>query len=384
MKTYKRWFHTTIFLILLLIAGIMLFNYIIDPHNIFKTKTYSRFNVKKIELNEYLQQARAIVHQKPEVIFLGSSRVRIGLDPQYYELLTGEPAYNAGLSSSTPSIQLNYLKYALKNNPNVKTVVLGLDFAAFKENTKRHVHYDEERLQTKWYTFDDWTQQTLSISATKASLKVMYDNWFTTIKYTTDNYALDGRQKEEALLPIREQLLGNGENFYYVHLQSYIGEDGFYRNYKLSDEQMDDFKKIIALCKENEIELFLFINPAHAMQWEAIQLAGIWDEFEQWKQELVSLAPIWDFSGFHAVSITPPDRFDDYIDQSHYRKHIGNYIFQRMLHKNEEQVPLDFGVQLSEYNINEHLAVIRDQKANWEADNSDIIHRMQEMYPMEQ
>lgn len=362
----------------------MLFNYIIDPHNIFKTKTYSRFNVKKIELNEYLQQARAIVHQKPEVIFLGSSRVRIGLDPQYYELLTGEPAYNAGLSSSTPSIQLNYLKYALKNNPNVKTVVLGLDFAAFKENTKRHVHYDEERLQTKWYTFDDWTQQTLSISATKASLKVMYDNWFTTIKYTTDNYALDGRQKEEALLPIREQLLGNGENFYYVHLQSYIGEDGFYRNYKLSDEQMDDFKKIIALCKENEIELFLFINPAHAMQWEAIQLAGIWDEFEQWKQELVSLAPIWDFSGFHAVSITPPDRFDDYIDQSHYRKHIGNYIFQRMLHKNEEQVPLDFGVQLSEYNINEHLAVIRDQKANWEADNSDIIHRMQEMYPMEQ
>jgi len=382
MKTYKRWSHITIILTLLFIAGIMLFNYIVDPHNVFKTKTYSRLNAKKIESNEYLLKARDIVQQKPDVILLGSSRVRFGLDPQHYELLTGVPAYNAGLSSSTPAIQLNYLKYALKNNPKLKRVVLGLDFAAFKENSKQHVHYDEERLQTTWFTFVDWNEQTLSISATKASLKVLYDNWHNTTKYTTDTYATDGSHKVESLLPMREQMLLNGENYFYIHLKGYIGDEGYYRNYKLSDEQMNDLKQIIALCEENEIELFLFINPAHAMQWEAIELAGVWDEFEKWKQELVSLAPIWDFSGFHTVAITPPDRFDDYIDQSHYRKHIGNYIFQRMLHKNEEQVPKDFGVQLSEHNINEHLAVIREKKANWEVENSNVIELMQEMYPM--
>jgi len=382
MKTYKRWSHITIILMLIFIAGIMLFNYIIDPHNVFKTETYPKINAKKMESNEYLLKARDIVQQKPDVIFLGSSRVRIGLDPQYYELLTGEATYNAGLSSSTPAIQLNYLKYALKNNSKLKRVVLGLDFAAFKENSKLHIQYDEERLHSKWFTFDDWNEQALSISATKASLKVLYDNWLNTTKYTTDTYALDGSQKEESLLPLREKMLQKGENYFYIHLKGYIGDEGYYRNYILSDEQMNELKQIIAICKENEIELFLFINPAHAMQWEAIELAGIWDEFEQWKQELVALAPVWDFSGFHTVAVTAPDRFDDYIDQSHYRKHIGNYIFQRMLHINEEQVPHDFGVLLSEHTINEHLAVIREQKADWEANNSDVIELMQEMYPM--
>ena len=129
----------------------------------------------------------------------------------------------------------------------------------------------------------------------------------------------------------------------------------------------------------HNIGLTLVIAPSHARQLETIAAAGLWNDFEAWKRMLVvidaeearkagrSAFAIWDFSGYSEVTTEPFPALDDsrpmrwYYDSSHATPAAGDRVLDR-LSGNEDPA---FGVMLTAWNIESHLAGIRAARARW-------------------
>ncbi|QMV44069.1 hypothetical protein [Cohnella cholangitidis] len=377
MRKYKKWVYTAQGLLIASIVLIVAFNYVVDPYQIYRTPTATGFNLKKLSNQEYLWKARLIADNKPDVIFLGSSRTSRGLDPEYYTQITGDQAFNIGLSGANVYVELRYLEYALLNNKSLKTVYVGLDFEGFNKYSETTM-LDGKRLESVSYIKNDLLSTLFTKQSLLDSIRVLKMNR-SIIPPNVDEFLSNGSNSEVGLVTRNQQLLERQQNRFFDHLKDHLDSKQIYANYELSHQHLDAFRKIVSLCSENNVDLHVFIQPSHALQWEGIQTSGLWGEFEEWKREVVTITEVWDFSGYNSITTSPPDRFDTYLDQSHYRKHIGNYVFNRTLHINEESVPDDFGFLLTRDNIEEQLTRIRNERDKWEKANPDIVMKVEEL-----
>lgn len=378
-KQYRNWSLTVIILCMLVIGFVVTLNFLVDPYNIFESPTYEGFNKQKIESKEYMLKAKEIVNQKPETIFLGSSRTRQGLSPSYYERIVGEDAYNLGLSGATINVQLKYFEYALNNNPSLKRVIIGLDFEAFNRFGTNPISFNEERLSTKRLNKEDLLLNLFTIQTLIDSKQVIQENRENISILTQDILLEDGSHNESVLLNIHKGMIKEGINPFYKYLQEYLVSDQLLAKYDLSDKVVSYFRELVDLCEENQIELIVFIQPTHALQWTGIEKTGLWAQLEQWKKEIVHITSVWDFSGYNSITTTSTENFDVYLDQAHYRKKVGNLILQQILQVGTEKVPSDFGVYLTEENIQSHLYKIRADRDEWMADNPLVVQRIDQM-----
>jgi hypothetical protein len=83
---------------------------------------------------------------KPELVFVGSSRMREGFDPALIDPALHVKSFNYGVSSITPYEARRYFEDALAQ-PSVKTVVMSLDaFSGGDDAAKTGTGFDELRL----------------------------------------------------------------------------------------------------------------------------------------------------------------------------------------------------------------------------------------------
>ena len=168
---------------------------------------------------------------------------------------------------------------------------------------------------------------------------------------------------DNGFFPHREPNNGKTEWRFSNIIEQYFG---YHTQYKLSEDRFNDFKKIVEFCRQNNIELIVFISPSHATQWEALRVTDRWDSFEEWKRKMVAITPVWDFSGYNSVTSEPIQPImSNYVDNSHYTPNIGDFVLNRILSHNVEQVPEDFGVLITSENIEQHLAKIRSDREEW-------------------
>ncbi|HAC64211.1 MAG TPA: hypothetical protein DCF68_11885, partial [Cyanothece sp. UBA12306] len=106
--------------------------------------------------------------------------------------------------------------------------------------------------------------------------------------------------------------------------------------------------------------------------WEAIQVTGEGKTWEQWKRELVKIAPVWDFSGYNSITTQPiNDVMENYTDNSHYTEKVGNLVLNRIFSYQLDQVPDDFGVLITPENIDNHLKKINQKRKQWLENNQN-------------
>ncbi|MFZ3591745.1 hypothetical protein ACOI1C_21640 [Bacillus sp. DJP31] len=379
MRQYKKWYLYLIICSLISIICIIIFCFMIDPYKIYNTPTIKHYNLKKIESKEYLMKARQVATNKPEVIFLGSSRTRLGLDPDYYYQATGEIAYNIGLSGANIYEQMRYFDYALKSNPNLKRVIIGLDYEGFNTYRNNTIAFVDSRLDTHLLIKEDLLSTLLSEQSLKDSIKVFIDNIKDEQKYTRSVFLPNGSHNESEIVIRNEVLLKNGRNPFYEHLNEHLNNEEILKNYKLSDQKLQNFIRLVNLCEVNNIKLDVFLPPVHAIQLEGIRKAGLWNDFERWKKEIVAITPVWDFFGYNSITTKPPINFEFYTDQSHYRKNVGNLIFNSILDIHLDAVPGDFGIILTKENIDLHLKAIREDRRDWAESNPGIVRKINEL-----
>ena len=173
-----------------------------------------------------------------------------------------------------------------------------------------------------------------------------------------------------------------------------------YAGYSYSQNRLNLFREIIADCLANDIELYLFISPVHARQIEAISIMGLFSTFEQWKRDLVTIveeeakkhdkpAPLlWDFSGNNSITterIPLPqtsETMEWYRESSHYTKKLGDIILDLMLNypqKNPDATD-DFGTTITTKNIEEHLAIIRQDRQQYRINYAFEISEVQRLF----
>ena len=345
--------------IVLSISGISLANFLIDPYDIFRHNKLWESNLTKPEKSnqDRLYKTIDIINIKPDIILLGSSRLKQSLNPDHVAFSNEETVYNFGIDASNTRELLSYLENSYINQKNLKQVILGIDHYMFNEFDKRQDAFLQKRLKNKHIILTDLLNTLFSQDALIASKNTIKENW------NLPKKTQDLVRGDNGFFPHREPNNGKTEWRFSNIIEQYFG---YHTQYKLSEDRFNDFKKIVEFCRQNNIELIVFISPSHATQWEALRVTDRWDSFEEWKRKMVAITPVWDFSGYNSVTSEPIQPImSNYVDNSHYTPNIGDFVLNRILSHNVEQVPEYFGVLITSENIEQHLAKIRSDREEW-------------------
>lgn len=357
---YSLIFFTATFLPMLSVG---LFNWSIDPYDLFNTPNFLGVNHEKVKKdnNDRLFKAVDITRLKPKIILMGSSRTKQGLNPEHPALKDDNPAYNLAINGPNFYEVRRYIEHAIANQPDLQQIILGVDFFMFNANLANQPSFEEKRLGKNNIIIKDavnalFSLDTFNVSreTIDASLKTADEN---------NNYG------ENGFMPNRNADNGATEWRFQQSIKLYFE---LHSDYQFSQQYWSDFVKIVELCRQNNIDLKVFISPAHATQWEAIEVTGRWDVFEQWKRQLVEITPVWDFSGFNSItteSIKP--QMNNYVDNSHYSPEIGNLIIDRLFDYKSDTIPQDFGVLLAKDNLEQHLKKIERDRTLWIKNNPE-------------
>lgn len=377
MKSSKNIYHrfNLTFLAVTLpgLLGFGTFNILVDGSGIFNSPKIANFNELKPAIYSHVRLFKAVgvSRKKPKNIILGSSRSDIGLDPDHPSLAS-DSAYNLALVGPNMYEVRRYFEHALANQPELKTVVLGIDFFMFNENWDNSPDFDEARLGRKSPKIQDLINASLSLDALDLSKQTVGASVQSDAYYLYKSNGLRyvyGNKPDEPLKVKFEKML-----------TEFLRGERSYPNYRSSQSFLNDFRLLVETCKEKNIDLKVFISPIHVTQLEAINTAGVWSEFEDWKRQVVEITPVWDFSGYNSITTEPiSNQMKNYWDSSHYRKEVGDLILNRLFEVNEKVVPEDFGTLLTTNNIESELEKRSADRVAWEKNDPDLLKFVQDL-----
>ncbi|WP_199306660.1 hypothetical protein [Anabaena sphaerica] len=365
---FNKWFLLTIAICILMVVSV---NFVIDPYDIYKTPNFLGINHEKPgkQSNDRLFKAIDIIRIKPLTVFLGSSRTKQGLNPDHPGLSNAESIYNLALDGAVSYEILRYLQHTLKNQPNLKEVIFGIDFFMFNKFLGNQPGFDENRLEKNYLFPSDIMNSLFSLDTLEVSRKTILAS------LQQENY--DKYYGENGFMPNSKYRDGKAKIWFTKSINIYFQ---FNYKYKFNDKYFEDFQKIVKICREKNIKLKVFISPSHAIDLESIRVTGEWQTFENWKRKILKVTPVWDFSGYNSITTEPlQDVMENYADSSHYTKPVGDLILNRILGYKEKEVPADFGVLITPENIESHLAKIRADREEWVKNRKSELELVQNL-----
>jgi len=398
MKTrrFNNYLKTLIGLIFLMCSIVIVFNRLIDPFGLFWGPSIEELNTNKplFSANQRMAKPYIIRRLEPTGIILGSSRAQFGFDPSHPGW-NGENIYNFAIPSPNLYEILRHLQHAEAVAP-IDTVVLSLDFYLFNANETFNSNapdFEETRLENSnenillnFPIYDFIVPEAVfSLSALNASIQTIL------------------RQKE----PIR--FLKNGMHDPYwnsnniekrggVRFFSQEVERGFYKknlhNYSyISNTQntWDIYKEILKICYLKNINLKIITSPVHARFLEVISTKGLWQTYNAWLRNLVSINdemasdlnmsqfPIWSF-GYNKYTTESLPLLEDkrtemlwYWETTHFKKELGDLILDHILNYKTADINDQFSEPLNKDNIGEYLDMLASDRNTWRLQNSKVI-----------
>lgn len=358
-----KWTHTW-FIIILLIPLTGLFNYAIDPYGFNKFFLINNMNSVKEE-NPFVIKYKMprLKNGKWSNLLLGTSRIGV-MDTIIVDKYLGGKTFSMSLPLSAMPVQFDSFLYAVKFN-KIKNIIYGIDFMTFNKNLKLNDDYvqfkNELRSFGQFYTYDIY----FNIKTLNKSIYTIQNNISGQPKHYPF-YTESGMRN----YPDFEQRLSSGyldvETEISKHIKMYFKEGGVYSNYEYSSEYMQMFKKVVKYCRENEINLYVYIPPIYFKHFYAIREAGLKKEFEKFKKELVKITDFIDFTGINSVTINK----NNFLDSSHLEKELTGAVMDKLFKPTNSTIYLDFGTMVTKENIEEHL---KDQHNQYRKINLENI-----------
>ncbi len=365
-----RYFFHFLFASLLLSATLAGFNWWVDPYAIYHKQTSG--DVPLLVINERIFKTVKLARTSADVVFIGTSRTDIGIGREQ-PALRNQRLLNLAIFDQRIDETRRLLELAVQDG-KPRTVVLGLDFFAFNALLPSPPDYADDNYSTLRQT-----TLLLSISTLSNALK----KYRHPLAIGGDCCYADGFRLEAD----PEHLLGNYHHQFVTSERLYLMEK--YLPYPQcafdyvprgsgAKSSLADLQAIFELAQRQHIDLRLFISPSHARQWETLAAAGLWDTWESWKRQLVTLNeqeaehagrppfPLWDFSGYDTVSSEelPDDgerrSMKSYSDSSHYTLEVGQRLVARLFGASD-----NWGVLLSRSNIESQLTQIRAMRQRY-------------------
>nr|WP_320145977.1 hypothetical protein [uncultured Anaeromusa sp.] len=368
-EIYKKYLKRLLAMVLILLSFIGGFNFLVDPYGFFRNVEINGFNQQKEGVRNKIRFVKALELplRKPKTIIIGSSRVHDGINPESLAL-QDTPAYNLGINMLRMKEALFYLKHAI-NNSDIKEVVFGLDLFMFNELEKTNPSFDDKLVGKKIDRFD-YIPALFSFDATADSIRTIK------ISYSQPErkefYGNGYRPAKNVFYKLR-----NYEKLHYYTNWTFLApnpkDTPYYADFKMGEECFEDFEEFLQICKENNIKCVLYFSPAHAnLDGEGVSVAGLWGDLESLKKRVTFISnmygfEVWDFSGYNSITtekVQTPMKY--YWDSSHFDECVGEYILNKIHNRNENSIPDDFGIDLSNANIDNALRLNRSKKIEYE------------------
>jgi hypothetical protein len=392
-------------------------NVIVDPFWRFDLVSIRGFNAQKPMFGGFGRMGKAgvLCRMQPTQIALGTSRAEVGIDPSYaaWNGVAG-PVYNFALAGLGLKELTLMFAGAVNVSPNLKRATIGLDFLMFNANREAVVFgtevydFDPARflqspsdscLRTLWHDVDRYVGRIGLYYSYKTVLEQRSDrddiSEFAKVGYWTGLYNKLGFRDQfdviDKFVPVRgaRAVFGDGQEWVYADRVWRAGPDKRYCFTRPGQpDTMQVFRDFVDDIYRSGVDVRFYLEPMHARMMLALQDAGLWPQFEDWKRGVVAIndeearkfgkppLPLFDFSGFNSVTDIALPPADDrshtvkwFWEPSHYKKAAGDLILSRILDdaSPERPVPDDFGIKLSPDNIEDWLVQTRARGRKYRA-----------------
>jgi hypothetical protein len=393
-SAFFKWLITTCLLVLFSAA---VFNYIIDPYNIFQPVKLAGINTSKPATSNRTGFSKSYMSEnfKAKTLVLGTSKFDIGIDPES-EILPPNirPAFNFAVPGASVYQQYRYLQHASANQMP-ELVIMSLDFELFlgKPDTEDEyppttkINTYEKRLNVTYSgnaNEDRYLQRMKDISASLLSNTAIVDSFKTIMAGNNTWIRPAGLSSGFARFGTEVNNKGNYSVFRDTlkkHVPTVRGMS--IQADSLAFKALDD---ILKFCAKNNIRLVLIMPPSHAFQYELWDQLNLWDDFEFWKKTVVNKIEayaeagddlvLWDFSRYHSMatedvpgpSVTS-SKMQWYWEPVHFKKPLGDIILREVFSGNNPAL----GVQLSHKNILQEIELNRQKRAQYRQEKADQI-----------
>jgi len=332
MKAYKRFiilFFLFIFTNLAIIIGI---NINIDNYGIFRTD----FSKQIIEPNQNYDKMRFILSHKTKYdsFIFGSSRVG-KIDP--FKIKDGR-YYNFTYADGLPQEHLKNIKILLKNGVKIKNILIGLDDFSYRLYPSEHyksllnMPYPSNIFEKLVFFSDYFIRMPNKFTEKDVIQKLDYDITNSGRPICKDCDAKIDSNPLEYLNDKKFNVPTHKEN----------------KNVYLP-ETLASIKELVNICKKNNINLIIFINPIHKTSY----LANNLDNFDKFKKDLAKITDYYDFSGLNKITTNNLM----YYETSHYRVKVGDMIINKIYYSKDKSSNCNsFGAYVTALNIDKHLS----------------------------
>lgn len=337
----KKFTLTVFTLFIFLTLCVVGFNFWIDP--LWHYGHAHEYNDVQKVIDEREQKIMRLEHWEKDydTLLIGSSRSTY-IHPTAFQKWS---VYNFSTANLSMREYQSYIIYAQSQNHDIDRLILGVDF--FKSSVQeagapRSLNNYEKKIHQPLYR----TKNLFSLPLFKNSVQNFWlskNNEITEDRlYNRHGEAFaekvsDEEAREEIELKIaRFERKFYGDNYTYFPQYAAIMEKA--RNTFEGDE------------------ILVFTTPISTELFKSLVGTGLYDEYEVWLRDLVDVyGGVWNFMYPNTVT----NEIDNYYDGHHFYPEVGNLIADRLENGMSADVPEDFGVYVTEKNIDEHLNGIR-------------------------
>ncbi len=364
---YKLFLSKTIKISGLGLLVFFVYNALIDPYEISPLRIpIARINAMKPATDNFgrVHKSYQPLYLNSQTLILGNSRVDRGFRPED----TGDSkVFNGSYPGAVPGELILNIKTAHALNPQLKRILIGVDLMMF--NHLRRPSQVE-------YTISGKNPLSIYLDAVSKFLKMSL-SWDTavqsykTVVYNLNNtnvvfYSRQGHFSFFDYTPFNEVDRVSDQL-----LTTYASETDVFKNYKISQQNLEQLQNIIAFCKDTSIELKIFITPTHPVMQELLLQLGLWPVWEEWKRELVKMAPIYDFSTYNEFTTEPLGQdMKYYYEVAHFKPALGAILLRDLL-KPEGSHDI-----VTVQNVDEKLRAHQQQHLQWQKDNPKMSERV--------
>jgi hypothetical protein len=336
MDRYKVWSVSVLVLIALSLAPLATFNYYLDP--LWTFAHANDYNRHQMPFDERRQKTNYLTFTADtyDALLIGSSRATY-LNRHNFPGRT----YNYAVNGILLPEYAEWIAYAVKQQPQLATLYLALDFYATNANIAPADTSPADYIREANSPFYRW-KILLSRDVYRYARK-NYEAAQETL-YPA-NFAYD-RDDVKALytVPPEETARLTAEN-----IAAYRA--GYYAAYSYADvpRYLDDIRSAAP-----ETDIVAFTTPVSSALLLLLQEQGLYDYYEQWLTDIVEVyGEVWHFMYLNPVTAD----WANFYDASHVYPEIGARMARIMTGQEEAQ---GFGMQIRRDNLAESLAQLRE------------------------
>ncbi len=399
----RRYVTTLGFVVGIVCAVTLAVNAIIDPYAMTDWVNKPGFNSHKAALIDHTRIGKplAVMRKQPKLLLMGISREARGFDlgsAAWGDLPT--PRYNLALDSGHIRELRDFYEHAANVAP-IQELVIGLDFLLMFDARYLPQAYDprllvldgQPRLAVHWRAL----QYLMSFDTLRDAIATVSDEPHSVVEFDEFGSRTDtALQQQPRRAGGQRNMFRFSESHQYFDNQIRMLLDRPFTTDSNGYSTLADLGMLLDRAARDKVRVTLVIPPVHARQLEVYRLLGLWPAYEQWKQDVLSVAsgkqhrqadddyPVWDFTTYHPITWENVPAKGDvetqmqyYWESSHFKRALGDQVLQRIF--GTGPVADGFGVRLSAATFDAHSAATRQRGEQYRATHADDLTELHEL-----